>query len=140
MKLIIDTNIFYSAIGFDNAIYDFVCKVFANYECKIYCSEVVFDELKTKLYSKKFDQKTKNNLSIKQKQEFLSLLNENLIFVKVNYRVIICRDPDDNMFLELAQEVNADYIISGDKDLLEIKSYKNTKILKPSQFMALDFL
>jgi uncharacterized protein len=140
MKLIIDTNIFYSAIGFDNTIYDFVFAVFENLDCRIYFSTPIMDELKTKIFSEKFDQKTKNKLSTKQKNDFISILSENIIFVETNSKVNICRDPDDNKFLELAIDIDADFIISGDKDLLELKSFENTKILKPSQFMTLNLL
>jgi uncharacterized protein len=140
MKLIIDTNIFYSAIGFDNTIYDFVFSVFENVDCRVYCSKAIMEELKNKLFSQKFDQKTKNKLNQKQKNDFISILSENLLFIETNSVVNICRDPDDNKFFELAVEINADYIITGDKDLLELELYLKTKILKPSQFMALNLI
>jgi uncharacterized protein len=140
MKLIIDTNIFYSAIGFDNTIYDFVYSVFESPDCKVYCSLPILDELKSKLFSSKFDQKTKNRLSNVQKNEFISNLTDNLIFVESKEKVNIYRDQDDDKFLELAVTIGANFIISGDKDLLELKQFRNTKILKPSQFMALNLL
>jgi uncharacterized protein len=65
---------------------------------------------------------------------------ENLVFIEPNTKVVICRDPDDDKFLELAKTIDADFIISGDKDLLELKQFQNTTILKPSQFMALNLL
>ncbi len=46
----------------------------------------------------------------------------------------ICRDPDDEMILGLADRIQADVIISGDKDLLVLKRYKSTRILTPRQF------
>jgi uncharacterized protein len=140
MKLIIDTNIFYSAIGFDNSVYDFLYSVFTSPDCKVYCSTAIIDELKTKLFSQKFDQKTKNRLTFNQKNEFISILMENLVFIEPNTKVVICRDPDDDKFLELAKTIEANFIISGDKDLLELKQFQNTTILKPSQFTALNLL
>lgn len=41
----------------------------------------------------------------------------------------ICRDPKDNFLLGLAEKSKADYLVSGDKDLLNIKEYKKTKII-----------
>jgi uncharacterized protein len=140
MKLIIDTNIFYSAIGFDNTLYDFVYSIFGSLDCKIYCSNEIIKELKNKLFSDKFDLKTKNRLTIDQKNTFLKHLTDNLIFVETDYKVNICRDPDDDKFLELALQIEADFIISGDKDLLELQTFENTQILKPSQFMSLNLL
>ncbi|PIN77900.1 putative toxin-antitoxin system toxin component, PIN family [Candidatus Woesearchaeota archaeon CG10_big_fil_rev_8_21_14_0_10_33_12] len=44
-------------------------------------------------------------------------------------------DPDDNKFLEAAIEGKADYIISKDKHLLNIKIFKDIPILTPEQFL-----
>ncbi|MCX6996855.1 MAG: putative toxin-antitoxin system toxin component, PIN family [Kiritimatiellaeota bacterium] len=49
----------------------------------------------------------------------------------------ICRDPDDVMLLGLAEAGHADAIITGDKDLLVIKSYATTRILTPREFWEL---
>jgi uncharacterized protein len=138
MILIIDTNIYYSAIGFDNSIYDFVFSAFVNPNHQVFCSTPIFEELKQKLFSQRFDQKTKNKLTSIQKIEFLELLLENLIFVEPMSVVKICRDPKDNMFLELAHDINADFIVTGDKDLLTLQNYKTTRIVKPSEFVELN--
>ena len=45
------------------------------------------------------------------------------------------RDEKDSMFIELAKVSKADFIISGDKDLLSIKSVGKTRIVKPDEFM-----
>ncbi|MDR1811628.1 MAG: putative toxin-antitoxin system toxin component, PIN family [Candidatus Fibromonas sp.] len=41
----------------------------------------------------------------------------------------ISRDKDDNEYIECAVECNANYIISGDSDLLELKEYNGIKIV-----------
>jgi len=46
----------------------------------------------------------------------------------------ICRDPDDNHILQLAQYIEADYIITGDKDLLILEQFEGTLIISPSDF------
>lgn len=48
---------------------------------------------------------------------------------------LIKKDTADNKFLECAQEGNADFIISGDKHLLELKNYKNCQIVTPKEFL-----
>ena len=48
---------------------------------------------------------------------------------------IIKEDPDDDKFIQCAIAGKAKYIISGDQHLLALKSYKNIKILTPSQFI-----
>ena len=49
----------------------------------------------------------------------------------------ICRDSDDLKILGLAVASNADYIVTGDKDLLVLKSFQNIPILTPRSFSDL---
>jgi putative PIN family toxin of toxin-antitoxin system len=49
----------------------------------------------------------------------------------------VCRDPDDNMVLECAVEGNAQYIVSGDKDLLELKEFRGIRIVRAAEFLNL---
>lgn len=51
--------------------------------------------------------------------------------------VDICRDPDDNLLLSLAVDGNADYIVSGDKDLLDLIQIQEIPIITPAGFLAL---
>ena len=48
---------------------------------------------------------------------------------------IVIDDADDVIFIELAVEAGADYIISGDPHLLDLKEYKKIKIVKPAEFL-----
>lgn len=47
------------------------------------------------------------------------------------------RDPKDDMLLALCATVNADYLLTGDKDLLVLKNFKKTKIVTPRQFIQI---
>lgn len=49
----------------------------------------------------------------------------------------ICSDPKDNFLLDLIDYSRADYLITGDKDLLVFNPFLNTEILKPADFEAL---
>ena len=46
-------------------------------------------------------------------------------------------DPNDNKFLELAVDGNAEYIVTGDKDLLVLSSFKNILIITPARFLEM---
>lgn len=46
-----------------------------------------------------------------------------------------CRDPHDLHVLGLAVAANADYIVSGDKDLLILKEFRGVRILSPTDFL-----
>lgn len=49
--------------------------------------------------------------------------------------ITICRDPKDNFLLALANDGKADYLLTGDKDLLELKKFGKTKIEKLTAFI-----
>jgi uncharacterized protein len=46
----------------------------------------------------------------------------------------ICRDPKDDFLLSLSSESKADYLVTGDKDLLELKKHQNTEIITIEKF------
>ena len=47
----------------------------------------------------------------------------------------VCRDPDDDLVLATALAAQADVIITGDKDLLTLKTHGGVRIRSPRQFM-----
>ena len=51
------------------------------------------------------------------------------ILVKVKTQINHCRDQKDNFLLSLAIDSDADYLVTGDNDLLELEEIKGTKIL-----------
>jgi len=58
------------------------------------------------------------------------------IIVYPRTKISICRDPADNMLLECCLESKADILISGDRDLLDIKVLPfHLKILTPKKFL-----
>ncbi|MBI3261092.1 putative toxin-antitoxin system toxin component, PIN family [Candidatus Berkelbacteria bacterium] len=58
-------------------------------------------------------------------------------WVTVTSRVTGSRDVSDNPILALAKDGRAEYLITGDKDLLVLKRIGKTKITKPAQFLAM---
>ena len=49
-------------------------------------------------------------------------------FLEVKSIVTVCRDSKDNFLLALAKDGQADYLLTGDKDLLELKKFGKTRI------------
>ena len=49
----------------------------------------------------------------------------------------VCCDPKDDFLLALAKKSNADYLVTGDNDLLDIKIYRKTKIITITNFEKL---
>jgi putative PIN family toxin of toxin-antitoxin system len=55
--------------------------------------------------------------------------------VPITERVAACRDPHDDKFLELAVNGHADLIVSGDADLLALNPFRNIPIVTPATFV-----
>lgn len=49
----------------------------------------------------------------------------------------VVRDPNDDMIIACAVKARAEYIVTRDKDLLILKEYEETTILKPEEFLGL---
>lgn len=52
-------------------------------------------------------------------------------------RATLCRDSKDNQILDICLAGKADLLVTGDKDLLALKKFKKTKIVKPGKFLEL---
>jgi uncharacterized protein len=68
-------------------------------------------------------------------EEILETIEEYADFVKVFTKVEICRDTKDNFLLSLSVDGNADFLLTGDKDLLELIKFGETKIMTISKFI-----
>lgn len=68
-------------------------------------------------------------------EELLETIEEYADFVKVHSKIQICRDPKDNFLLSLSVDGNADYLLTGDKDLLDLTKFAETEILTISDFL-----
>jgi len=55
--------------------------------------------------------------------------------VKVKSSITLCRDPKDNFLLNLAVDSKADYLVTGDADLLVLKTVQKTRICKWNEFL-----
>ena len=61
--------------------------------------------------------------------------NQSQSLVSLQGRDFGLRDPADNMVLETAIAGKCSFLITGDKDLLTLKKYKNLQVVTPSQFL-----
>lgn len=67
-------------------------------------------------------------------EDFISLLHQKSLIVEPQIKVRACRDPSDDAVLEAALAAKADMVVTGDKDLLTMRSFKKVMILSPSAF------
>jgi uncharacterized protein len=73
-------------------------------------------------------------VTIEDRQQFVRLLARVAEIVPIVYRIQACRDPKDDMFLELAVNGRADLIVSGNRDLLVLSPFRSIPIITPARY------
>ena len=66
----------------------------------------------------------------------LFLLDTFGVYFAPSERVTDCRDPKDNMYLELALAAGAPMIVSSDSDLLVLHPWRSVRVLWPAHYLA----
>jgi putative PIN family toxin of toxin-antitoxin system len=102
-------------------------------ELTIYISkEIIFELSKVLLYPR--IAKILENAGIREK-DVLRVISDDSKMVEPKIKLhIIDKDEEDNKILECALAARADFIVSGDKHLLELGKFRKTKILTPREF------
>ena len=126
---VVDTSTIISAVGWEGKPQQIVDKCLDK-EFKLVTSPEILEEVRGVLFRPKFD-----FIDADRKNEFLLLLSQLAEIVIPKHKVEICRDKDDNKFIELALTARVKIIVSSDEDLLILKEYKDIKILSPSEFL-----
>jgi len=57
-----------------------------------------------------------------------------IVHVRNSKMIPVCRDPHDQKFLILAKQSGADFLVTGDADLLVVENFKCCPIITPEQF------
>ena len=68
-------------------------------------------------------------------EEILETIHEYADFIKVDSKIDICRDSKDNFLGSLSIDGTADFLLTGDKELLELKKFGETTIITISNFL-----
>ncbi len=128
-KATLDTNILISALGWKGNPKKVFEKI-VNGEVELIISDEQFAELSEALEYPKFQ------FAEEQKARFKALILGIATFVKPVEKIdIVKNDPDDNIHLEAAVAGKADYIITGDPDLLDLKEFRGIKIITARDFL-----
>ncbi len=129
-RFVLDTNILISALLVKNSTPFKVIKIVETIGVTLYSSETL-QEINQVLKRKKFDK----YLTSEEKQEFIVKLVKKSELVKIQEVIDVCRDSKDNKFLEVAVSGQADFIITGDKDLLVLNPFRNIGIITVNEFL-----
>jgi putative PIN family toxin of toxin-antitoxin system len=129
-RVVLDTNVLVSALLFTGELSKIV-ELWQQGEVVPLISRETFDELRAVLGYPKFSLAPEEIQSIIE-NEILPYFE--VVGIKENIRGV-CRDPEDDKFLACALAGAAHFILSGDKHLTDLKSYKTIRIMKASEFL-----
>ena len=137
LLIVLDTNVLISAaFGIENTTPDQIHRALRKQEYILVTSPEILQEIEEVLNREKIIQITK--MTKAEIKKFLQDLIDIAFIVSGNVAVQVSqKDPDDDKFIAAAIEGKADYIVSGDKPLLNIKEYMGIKIISPKDFMRL---
>jgi putative PIN family toxin of toxin-antitoxin system len=132
IRVVLDTNVLISALLFKRELTRMV-GLWQRGKIIPIISKETFDELRTVLEYPKF------SLS---RAEIKSLIEQEILpffeVVNVNkHGKGACRDPGNDKFISCAISANADCIVTGDKDLSDLKKYQSVRIIHASDFIKM---
>jgi len=131
MKVVLDTNILISAIAFGGMPRIILEKVTKG-DIQLVLSDPILEEVQGVLLGKKF--RYPAHIVVEIAQQLISLAE--IVYPKEAISVIK-NDPPDNRILECASTGKVKFIVSGDADLLSVKSFRKIEILTPDEFLKL---
>jgi len=131
IKAILDTNVFISGVFWNGPPFE-ILKAWQEQRFRLAISLPILDEYRRVLdeFAKRRQMPVLNSVL-----KVIELHSE--IVKPVSFRVPVCSDPDDDKFLEAAIAAGADYIVSGDKALLNVKFHREVEVVRPSRFLKL---
>ena len=130
LRIVVDTNVWYSAIVYDGLPEQLVFYCLDN--CSVIASEDLINEVSGRL-------KTKANLPYRLRRMLRRYISEicEVISIETGIVDVEARDPDDIHILAAAIEGGCHFIITGDRDLLELEEYKGITIITPAYFLKI---
>jgi len=130
-RIILDTNLWISFLISKN--YSQLDEIIFERKCTLIFSEELLNEflevIKRPKLRRFFSQEDTENL--------IETIEEYADFISVTSKVDICRDEKDNFLLSLSKDSNANFLITGNKDLLVLEEFEKTKIVTITQFFGI---
>ncbi len=131
IKAILDTNVFISGVFWKGPPFE-ILKAWQEQRFQLVISPPILDE-----YRRVLDEM--------MKKRPLPVLNSILRVIELHSEMVepvsfaepVCGDPNDDKFLEAALAADADYVVSGDAALLNLKHHHGIEIVRPAQFLHL---
>ena len=132
-RAVVDTNILIRALIKPQGAVGPVLTRLRNGDYTLLYAEPLLDELMAKLALPRI--RDKYHLTDDDVETVLALILLRGEPVMPQRRITACRDPKDNIVLEVAVAGEADYIVTGDNDLLVLHPFEGIPIVGPAEFL-----
>ena len=130
MKVLFDTNLWISfMIGKRlSSLADVLCR----HDVEVYVSKQLLDEIHGVIAREKFDRL----ISAETRYYFFEMVYDVCLFTDITVEAQSnIRDPKDLYLLSMAESVPVDYIVSGDRDLTDMKQHADIPIIKYTELL-----
>jgi putative PIN family toxin of toxin-antitoxin system len=131
VRVVIDTNVLISAIFWTGKPKQLLNQVRLG-RLTFLTSEILLAELREILTREEKPFK----LSAEEAERIVAAMRDPAEIVEPQQRLSICRDEEDNRVLECAAEGRAERIITGDRHLLDLKSFQGIPIVTVADFLS----
>ncbi|MEE9278500.1 MAG: putative toxin-antitoxin system toxin component, PIN family [Dehalococcoidia bacterium] len=133
--MVLDTNVPVSAVLSGRGAPATILRAWQDDRFQLLTSVPLLDELEQVLARPQIAERL--GWSATERLAFLFALGESAILVHPGLPLqVVEMDPSDDRVLEAALEANADYIVSGDRHLLDLGSYGTIPVVTPAHFVA----
>ena len=134
LRIVLDTNCYVNVLLSKESASAKIFRSVVNGEIHNFYTIQVMNEIEAV-----FSSHPEFDLTNEETDNFFSIIKDCSFQVEQSpeFNVKKCRDPTDDKFLSLAKQVEADFIITLDNDLLALKDIGRTKILTPRDYLFL---
>ena len=135
MRLVLDANVIVSALISGKGAPARILRAWENERFDLVVSPPILEEVERVCRYPKIQDRY--NLPEESIQQFLGLIAGQAILVNPREEIqIIEIDPPDNRYLECALEGGAEFVVTGDRHILDLGEYRGVTILPPAGFLV----
>lgn len=135
MKAVVDTNVVVSSFLSPTGTRARILKGWEKGQFELIVSDEILAEYERALNYQEVS--SRHGMTIEQIGQVIAEMKSFATVVKPQQKLIVIKDdPADDKFLECAKEAGAEYIVSADLHLLNLKQYEDVQILSPSEFLS----
>lgn len=136
IRAVLDTNVLIAAvINVKASVTQEIYQNFIALHFQLIISSHILEEVEELINRERIIKRHQRTTT--ERKAIISELKSLSYIVPGSIKVEVTRDPDDNKVISAALDGGANYIVSRDKDLLDLKEYRGIRIIIPEEFMKI---